>query len=411
MRRKMVCILIILVILLFSFVGAYDARSIENLSYAIAIGIDKGEEKELRLSVQFVNPGVLQEGGTNNEPTSNITVECASVNSGLDIINSVMSKQVNLSQCKVVVFSEAIAVEGVYQYINNLVNIVEIRPNCNIIISRCSAKDFLKNSKPMTETMLSKYYEAIVNGSEYTGVTDDVELERFYSSCNDTAAESYAILAGINTGAVGADSIFAQMESNDNVNADLKYKADEMPVVDGVNMQSVGLAVFRGDKLVGELNGLETIAHLIVSNKIKNCVLNIPSPFVENATIAIRIRQVKPTKNTVEYDRGTATIYSDIFLDGEIIEATGFYDFSSSENLQKVTDASDKYIKKLLLDYLYKTSKEFNSDIVGFGRLLLPRYRTVQEWEKINWLSKYENSVFSVNVKCNINEGELFSKS
>ena len=33
----------------------------------------------------------------------------------------------------------------------------------------------------------------------------------------------------------------------------------------------MGLAVFNKDQLVGELNGFESICHLIISNKLKKC--------------------------------------------------------------------------------------------------------------------------------------------
>ena len=43
-------------IVFFLLSGAIDARGLEDLSYAVAIGIDKGEENLLRLSLQFPSP-------------------------------------------------------------------------------------------------------------------------------------------------------------------------------------------------------------------------------------------------------------------------------------------------------------------------------------------------------------------
>lgn len=50
-------IIAIIVILLFVLVNSHDARGLESLSYAVAIGIDKGTENLLRLSLQFSAPG------------------------------------------------------------------------------------------------------------------------------------------------------------------------------------------------------------------------------------------------------------------------------------------------------------------------------------------------------------------
>lgn len=43
-------------IILFSIAGTYDARGLEDLSYAVAIGLDKGKDNLLRLSLQFSAP-------------------------------------------------------------------------------------------------------------------------------------------------------------------------------------------------------------------------------------------------------------------------------------------------------------------------------------------------------------------
>ncbi len=49
-------VLLLLPLMLFSLTGCYDARGVETLSYAVAIGIDKGNSNLLRLSLQFASP-------------------------------------------------------------------------------------------------------------------------------------------------------------------------------------------------------------------------------------------------------------------------------------------------------------------------------------------------------------------
>ena len=43
-------------------------------------------------------------------------------------------------------------------------------------------------------------------------------------------------------------------------------------------VENVGTAVFRQDKLVGTLTPLETVAHLIVTGKVKSCNISMPDP-------------------------------------------------------------------------------------------------------------------------------------
>ena len=56
MIRKAIATLLIfifLILCMFSLSGCYNARGIETLAYAVAIGIDKGEKDNIRLSLQF----------------------------------------------------------------------------------------------------------------------------------------------------------------------------------------------------------------------------------------------------------------------------------------------------------------------------------------------------------------------
>lgn len=407
MKKKLLSLFLILSISSFLLTGCYDARGIETLAYALAIGIDEGENNILTLSVQFANPSSLGgEGGgssSQSKTTTISTVECASINSGLNTINSYISKRINLSHCKVIIISESLASKGISEHIYTLINNMEIRPNCSIIISRCTAKDFLDNAKPSSETLTARYYESVLKSTQYTGYTEDMELMDFYSAFKSTTSQAYAVLASVNVPATQLKNT-----STDKINIDASYEADETPIKDETSLQSMGLAVFKDDKLVGELNGLESICHLIVTNKMENCMITIPSPFEPNGIINLQLQLAKNTQNNVNVSNGSPLISCSVYLEGNIISSSNNVDYSSKENLELIQRYANAYIEGLISQYLYKTSKEFQSDIVGFGKYIRDGYLTWEDWEKYDWLSKYQNSFFDVTVKTNVKTGELF---
>ncbi|MBP3502279.1 MAG: hypothetical protein J6K42_02210 [Clostridia bacterium] len=49
--------LILLLIILFNLTGCYDAKGIEQLAYAVAIGLDITDDNELELTLQFATAG------------------------------------------------------------------------------------------------------------------------------------------------------------------------------------------------------------------------------------------------------------------------------------------------------------------------------------------------------------------
>lgn len=165
MLKKLFLIIIIIILCISTLTGCYSAQGIETLAYAVAIGIDKGEHDKIRLSLQFAllsNNSGESSGSSQSQKSTITTVDCASIDSGIALINSYISKKVNLSHCKAIVISEDLAYEGISELTYNLVNNIQIRPDCNVIISKCNAKDYLDNSTPTLESVSARYYEFIL---------------------------------------------------------------------------------------------------------------------------------------------------------------------------------------------------------------------------------------------------------
>ena len=193
---QVISIILILIICLHTLSGCYDAESVEALAYAVAIGIDKGENDKIKLSLQIAIPNSTsgQEGSSQSEESSLNSVDCSSIDAGIALINTYISEKINLSHCKAIVISEEIAYEGISEYLYTLVNNLELRPDCNIIISKCKAYDYLDNSDQSLEKLSAKYYEFTFNSSEYTGYTQNITLSNFYSTILSTTSHAYAIL-------------------------------------------------------------------------------------------------------------------------------------------------------------------------------------------------------------------------
>ena len=403
--KKVILIICILSIILISFSGCYDARGIEDFAYVSALGIDISENEMLLLTFQISIPGTNSESGSSqSSKTENTTVQCRSIDSGISLVNSYISKQINLSHCKALVFSEEIASHGLNRYIDTLSNNVEIRPDCNVIISRCTAKDFIENATPSIETLTARYYEVAVKSSEYTGYTTSTEFAVFVNDIKNSYIQASAILGGINTG---------ENKLNDTpyVGIDANYKANETPINDINSIETFGTAVFYDDILVGELNGLETIFFLLVSDKIENCTVSVPSPFEANAEIDLLIRKSKNPKIKVDIINGSPYISVDLFLEAHGLTLNKSIDYTSIKDIELLEHSSEQYLKLNITNFLYKTSKDFNSDITGFGRYAMSKYLTMDEWNNSNWSKNYKNSFFNVNVNVSILSGSEFDKS
>lgn len=407
--RNFILLFIILLMPIFFLTGCSKDTSIENLAYVIAIGIDKGENNLLKLSLQFATPesASSKNGNTSSSSESTITTaDCSSIDSGINLINSYISKKINLAHCKVVVFSEELAAEGIGDEIYTLINNMQMRPDCNVIVSKCDASDFLNNSKPVLVNLVARYYEIVLSSGEYSGYSYAVKLNDFYCSLKDACVQPVAILSGINT-----DKTHYIDPNSNYIDIDGSYKAGEALVKDKNNLEILGLAVFNQDKLVGELNGLQTLSYLLIEGKLQDCTINIPDPLIQDSMISLALKQSKSPKIKVNMVNNSPLINIDIYLSADISSLSSSADYTNSESINDINHYANSYLESHINEYLYKVTKNFKSDINGFGRQLLSRYATFQDFEQLHWLENYKNSFFIVNVHTSVKGSSVIFKN
>ena len=336
--------MLIVVLILITLFGMNSVTSMDNLAYVVAVGFDIKDTGKLELSFQIALPSGSEggsSGSSSSQSSSSIvtSVECNSFESGVNLVNSYLSKELNLSHCKAVVFSEEIASQGIGEYLYTLINHVEIRPTCNVIISKCNAKYFLNNSSPMLEQLSSKYYEIASTSERVTGYTYNITLLDFFSDFADSFTECFATLGSVNDSDISntGDNNDQLSSSLSNEGTDDSYVASETPIDSQKNIENLGLAVFKGDKLVGELNGVECIAHLILTNELENAVISVPSPFESTNYIDLYLTNSK-CKSKVYLTNGTPYIKPSIDLSARIISMSDDYKDLTEENIELIEE-------------------------------------------------------------------------
>lgn len=147
----------------------------------------------------------------------------------------------------------------------------------------------------------------------------------------------------------------------------------------------------------------------MVTNELEECIFSIPSPFDEDVSIDIYITPDRNTKNDVKIVNGAPYISTDVKLNARILSATKNSNYFEKDNLELIEDYANSYIKSELEKYLYKTSKDYKSDIALFGKHAVKYFNTWEEWMEYDWLDNYSNSFFNVNVDVNVISSYLIS--
>lgn len=396
----------IISILIFSLSGCYSVQSIDDLAYVVALGIDLGKNNNLELTVKLTFPNSADSSSSSGEaaPTIINSVECSSINSGISLLNSYVSKEINLSHCKVLIFSEAIASRGIGSEIYTLSNQVEIRPDCNVIISKSSAKQYITNSKPELENLVVKYYELTPYSNEYTGHITNATMSNFFNALSANYGDPVAILGNGNKLSITPSNVTVNPEQEFNI------VAGENPLVEYERKsENLGLAVFKQAKLVGELTAFENLLHLILTNQFESSVISIDNPYKENSAIDIALYFHKNTKINAKLVNGSPYVKSTIYLNARLLSVDKISESLTPEKIEELELLINSYLENAFLDYQYKTAKVFEADIDNVGKNLIKNFKNDNEWNNYNWPSNYKNTFFDVDVKTNIKSSFLLS--
>lgn len=424
-----------------AFSASYVHSNIGNIAYVLALGIDVGEKSKLKVSAQFSKTAVFTPGSGSSSEDSNSMVlvsgEADSLFSGLNLLNSYIGKEINLSHCSVIIFSQDFAKQGLYNEILSLINNEELQPSANIVISTCDAYDYLNNSTPNLEKMTVKYYETFAITSRFTGYISNISIGEFYDLLVTNGPNPTAILGGLNSttrqeqakkqsgsgGSQGESSSSSggsgstnSQESSDSSSPDSVIKpeyltAGSSSVSGNRGTENIGIAVFKDDRFCGELTAVETICHLLIENNVDSCIVSVDSPIAENEKIELRLTPSKKSKIKTSIENDTPKINIKLSLDADIMTLQNNENYQSKEILDKISNSTKEYMKNQINDYLNKVCKEYGVDIDDFYAKALCHFATIPEWKNFNWEEKIKNAEFDINVDINVISSVLITET
>lgn len=373
-------IFISLTILLFSLTGCRYTNGIDDYYFIVSLGLDKAENDLIKLSVQVSSTSQEDSSSSSSSTQSNnyeiYTVEAKSITEGITILNNYLNKSTNISHCSAIVISEELAINGIKKYINTLSNNTELRFNSQVIISSGSAFEVLDNVSSSGEVFSARLFDYIENTTDYTGFTIDCPFGNFFQAIDSNYYEPIAIYTTVNDGIV----------------------------------QTAGIAVFKDEYMVGHLNSLDSIAHLITTNELKQCTIRIDNPFDESEQTDLDLKLYKDTSTKITMINGTPLISINVYPEVRIRSSGNSFDFIDDENIEILQNAVNKYLENLLDDYLYLISKEYNSDIAAFKGIYNSAFLTTEDAEKGHWDTVFQDSFFEVQVSTRLISSNLFNK-
>ena len=375
LRIYVVMLLIIIPVFLS---GCWDSDELNKLSIVAGLGWDMDPGTgEVTVTYQSIVPSQIKSpsssGGSGEQKgftaLQSIRLDHSTGSSTYDALNRYAqhgSRILFYQHTLVYVFGKEGAQQGIYSIFDTIARNPVNRPNVLMIVSEKKASDVLEIQDGMENIQAIGMAAEIKLSAEYSKYPAITYLE-FANRLKSKTTAPIAPMVGIfeDTGPEGK-------------------KIKEIRIT--------GTAVFKGDRMIGELNERESSGLLWAINKIKIGFVMIPEASLEIVKAKGKIvpeLQDDKIKITIEIDE-----------ESNLLEYKDHQDVTS-EILQELEKGQAKEIESQVMAAVEK-SFSLNADVFGFGDAVHRKYKN--EWKdlKQRWDEIYPRIEVVVKVKTHL---------
>jgi len=346
--------------------GCWNRAELKDVSIVAGVGIDLAGEDQFEVTTQTIKPSEVKKnapGAVGVQSTIGFTV----FEAARDLIIKAGKKQ-NWQHINAYIISEEAAKTGVTPRIDFLTRDHEPRFRMNVIIAKGKAKDIL-NLKSKINPIPSIGIKTILEEERSLAKTPNVELHDFVQKLMEPNNDPYLPIIRI-------------------------VKED---------FEIFGTAVFKGDKMIGELTPRETRGMLRVLGEVKGGLQIVKFGKHKDKTNYLSI-EIKKSKASIQ-----AKIAQDTLQMIIEIEETGFLgsmtqpmEELSDKEMKKMEQAYADTIKKEIKHTVSKIQKELKSNVFNFAGVINREDKKFWKEHHQEWETLYPSIDVIVRVKTHI---------
>lgn len=381
---KFILFLLLIVTMPLGLCSCWDKVELDELAIVLGVGIDKAESADdIDLTIQ-----IEKSSGTNSSSSSssgssggenskfiNLTESGTNVSTTMDEFSHMISREIYLSHNQLIVFGNDLAKEGIRDQMDYFLRNYQGRLTVNVCIAKGKAGDIFDVSSDLDQIPAVKVSDLIGNKNASLEVVDlnVADLMTDLSSSSKSMVAPY-----------------------------LEIVNEEGEEHLGVS----GCAVFKGDKVVGELDPTETRGYLWVQNEVTNGKF-IVDILDQQATLSV-VKAESKVDPVINKD-GSVSVKITAKEEGILESQTGSVALNTQNHIKLLQKAAAKAIKSEIQQTLNK-SMQLGTDIYGFGDMLKQKYP--HKWKSLeeNWDDLYQNIDVQIEVTAEVRgDGRLIN--
>ncbi len=399
--KRIAALIMLCAVLFLPLCSCTDAREINSWAHAYIIGVDKGVADKLRFTILI--PTLQQggqgggSGGMGQSPQSEgetavISIDCPTLFSGLNQMDSFLSRRVNYTHAEMFVIGEELAKQGITPFMEGMRMAREVRLDMNVVVVKGQAGDFIESFDPVLGESVPGVLEGLIFTQELSGLTDQVTYLEMLQDLKSVSKQASCALGAVNDFSnylpPGSDGTHIEVT---------ELTAGEIARKGGNPIELLGTAVFRGDKLVGQLNVKETRSLLMIKGEFIIGSVTMHDPLDSESYITTQLVQEKSPQVRVSLDGEIPVIDIKLFLEGSIQNQQSEFMYQTPELKPVLEKACAQFVADGIAGVVSKC-QSLGCDIFGFGKKAASNFYTIREWESFGWGDKFKEAEVNIEV-------------
>ncbi|KAJ53101.1 spore germination B3 GerAC family protein [Clostridium tetanomorphum DSM 665] len=364
--------LFIICLMFFVLSGCWNNKELTEMGIVVGVGIEKVENDELEVTVQLIEPTSDEEGkqGSKKKTWRLLSARGSTAFEANRNLLTKVNKTLNYSNIQVMIIGEKLAEEGIDDILDFFQRVHEIDKREIVLISKGIKPKVLLGIEPeQADASSLEIIETVKN----TDRLASIRKMTMYDLILNVVEEGNSVV-----GMVKVSEVNKKLTTS--------------------NLDFTGAAVFKKDKLVGWLNASETYGFLIVDNKFKNPIINVPNPINSDEKVTVEITK-SVTKKNVSFNNSKPVLLVEVQAEGKMVEQHGKGDLTSADQIRALEEETSKEIKKVIDKTIKNAQQDLRIDIFGFDKII--HSKNLNYWREVknNWNDIFCDSPVEIKVQ------------
>jgi spore germination protein KC len=373
--------------------GCVGKREINELALVMAVGLDKGKDGKIVVSVQIARPADARgqtgaPAGNTGDPIWSSKAEGDTIFEAIRNLSTFSTRRIFWAHNFIIIINEDLAREGVRDIIDFFTRNTELRMRTWVVVTPNKASNIISTMTGL-EVISGEAMDKLFRYSNISAQAPQTQMLDLQSAYLSESSEP--VLARVKL-----------------INRGVSNKKPGQQ--GGINqVELAGTGVFKEDKLIGILSAKETRGLLPFIEKVNSGVLAVSCPKDPENKVSVELKHYK-FKVTPSYRGGRPNFHVQLVAKFSMVEAGCPVSLQNRSQIRLLEKTVAKILDDEINNVVSRAQTDFKSDILELGKVFNNKYPT--EWKHIrdDWEEEFENATVMTDVSVKIEDSVLLYK-